>query len=155
MIPGWIFLANKFPGQGKGIVVTDMIQGKGEQLLIVDDDGLVRDMSARMLRIMGYSVTAVASGEEAVDHLKQNQAHLVLLDMVMNPGINGRETYERILAFRPGQRAIVVSGFADSDEIKRIRQLGVSELVGKPFTIQELGLAVKRGLLGRDGINSI
>lgn len=132
--------------------VMDLIQGKGEQLLIVEDDGMLRGMLTRMLGILGYSVTAVASGEEAVYYLGQNQAHLVLLDMVMNPGINGRETYERILAFRPGQRAIVVSGFADSDEIKRIRQLGVSELVAKPFTLQELGLAVKRGLLVREGL---
>lgn len=132
--------------------MKDLLQGKGEHLLIVEDERVLRDMSARMLRSMGYSVTAVASGEVAVDYLKQNQAHLILLDMEMSPGINGRETYERILAFRPGQRAIVVSGFAASDEIQRIRQLGVSEFVEKPFTLQELGLAVVRGLLGRDGI---
>jgi len=132
--------------------VKDLIQGNGEHLLIVEDEGMLRRMLARMLGSLGYSLTTVASGEEAVDYLKQNQAHLILLDMVMNPGINGRETYERILAFRPGQRAIVVSGFADSDEIKRIRQLGISELVAKPFTIQELGLAVKKALLVKEEI---
>lgn len=130
------------------MVVTKLIQGKGEHLLIVDDDGVVRNMLARMLGNLGYSVIAVASGEEAVAYLEQTQVHLVLLDMVMSPGINGRETYERILAVRPGQRAIVVSGFADSDEIRQIRQLGVSLLVKKPFTIQELGSAVKMGILG-------
>ncbi len=132
--------------------MKDLIQGNGEHLLIVEDEGMLRRMLARMLGSLGYSLTTVASGEEAVDYLKQNQAHLILLDMVMNPGINGRETYERILAFRPGQRAIVVSGFADSDEIKRIRQLGISELVAKPFTIQELGLAVKKALLVKEEI---
>ncbi len=135
--------------------MKDLQQGKGEHLLIVEDERVLRNMTARMLRMMGYLVTTVASGEEAVDYLKQNQAQLILLDMMMDPGINGRETYERILAFRPGQRAIVVSGFAASDEIRRIRQLGVSVLVEKPFTLQDLGLAVKRGLLGGDGICSI
>lgn len=125
----------------------ERIQGKGEHLLIVEDDGPVRYLLTRMLTALGYSVAAAASGEEAIHYLEQNQAHLVLLDMVMNPGIGGRETYERILAFRPGQRAIVVSGYADSDEIKRILQLGVSQRVQKPFTLEELGSAVKRGLL--------
>jgi CheY-like chemotaxis protein len=54
-----------------------------------------------------------------------------MLDILMRPGINGRETYERILAFRPGQRAIIVSGFADSSEISRTLQLGASQLVKK------------------------
>jgi CheY-like chemotaxis protein len=149
MIPEIDFVCGELTARAKREdVVTDLLQGKGEHLLIVEDDGALRELLARMLRIFGYSVAAVASGEEAVDYLEQNQAHLVLLDMLMSPGINGRETYERILAFRPGQRAIVVSGFTDADEIKRIRELGVSQIVKKPFTLQDLGSAVKRGLLG-------
>lgn len=126
----------------------EQIRGNGEHVLIVEDEGIVRDMAAEMLKMLGYSVVAVASGEEAVYYLGQHQADLVMLDMVMSPGINGRETYERILSFRPGQRAIVVSGFADSMEINRMTQLGASQLVKKPFTLRELGLAIKEALLG-------
>ena len=126
----------------------EQIQGNGERILIVEDEGLLRDMAADMLKALGYSPVAVASGEEAVSFLEQNQAHLVMLDMLMHPGINGRETYERILAFRPGQRAIVVSGFADSIEIDRTLQLGASQLVKKPYTLYELGMAVKSALFG-------
>lgn len=126
----------------------EQIQGNGEHILIVEDEGLLRDMAADMLKALGYSPVAVASGEEAVCYLEQHQAHLVMLDMLMRPGINGRETYERILAFRPGQRAIVVSGFADSVEIDRTLQLGASQLVKKPYTLCELGMAIKAALFG-------
>lgn len=126
----------------------EQIRGNGEHILIVDDDGLLRQLACEMLKTLGYSVASVASGEEAVSYVGQNNAHLVLLDMQMPPGINGRETYERMLAFRPDQRAIVVSGFADSVEIRRIMQLGACQLVRKPYTLKELGLAVKTALLG-------
>jgi two-component system, cell cycle sensor histidine kinase and response regulator CckA len=125
----------------------ERLQGNGEHVLIVDDDGMLRQLAAEMLKILGYVVAVVASGEEAVSYLGQNHAHLVLLDMQMPPGINGRETYERMLAFRPGQRAIVVSGFADSLEISRTLRLGASQIVKKPYTFMELGLAVKTALL--------
>ncbi|MDD3815207.1 MAG: response regulator [Desulfocapsaceae bacterium] len=124
------------------------IEGNGEQILIVEDEGVLRAMAGEMLQKLGYSVTAVASGEEAVSYLEENQAHLVMLDMLLGPGINGRELYERILSFRPGQRAIIVSGFADSREINRTLQMGASQLVKKPYSLNELGLAVKKALLG-------
>ena len=124
------------------------IRGNGEHILIVEDEGVLRVVASEMLKVLGYSVAAVASGEEAVPYLEQNQAHLVMLDMLLGPGINGRELYERILAFRPGQRAIIVSGFADSREINRTLQMGASQFVKKPYTFKELGLAVKKALLG-------
>ncbi len=124
------------------------IKGNGEQILIVEDEGVLRAMAGEMLETLGYSVAAVASGEEAVSYLEQNQAHLVMLDMLLGPGINGRELYERILVLRPGQRAIIVSGFADSREINRTLQMGASQLVKKPYTLKELGVAVKKALHG-------
>lgn len=126
------------------------IQGNGEHVLIVEDDQTVRNMIIQMVRYLGYSVAAVASGEEAVRYLRQNQAHLVMLDMQMSPGINGRETFGEILVIRPGQRAILVSGYADSAEIDRAMELGISLFVAKPFTLHELGTAIKTALVGNE-----
>jgi len=126
----------------------ERIQGNGEHVLVVDDDQIVRNMITQMVLFLGYSVAAVASGEEAVRYLRHNQAHVVTLDMQMSPGINGRETYEKILDIRPGQRAIVVSGYADSAEIDRAMALGVSQFVAKPFTLYELGAAIQTALVG-------
>jgi CheY-like chemotaxis protein len=140
---------NQLPGQKRiPVMMMEMIEGDGEQILIVEDEEVLRQLGVRMLSVLGYSAVAVASGEEAVRYLENNQVHLVMLDMQMAPGINGRETYERILAVRPGQRAIIVSGYADSVEINRALQLGASQLVRKPYTLQELGLAVKAAMSG-------
>jgi len=63
--------------------------------------------------------------------------------MIMDPGINGRETYERILKIKPGQKAIITSGFAETDEVKKAQQLGAGKYIRKPFTLENLGIAVK------------
>ncbi len=54
--------------------------------------GEQREIASRILIELGYSVTTVSSGEEAVDYLKDNSADLLLLDMIMDPGIDGLET---------------------------------------------------------------
>jgi len=124
----------------------DKIQGHGERVLIVEGDQAVRQMALQMVRFLGYSVTAVASGEEAVSYLERNPTNLVMLDMHLNPGLNGCETYERVLAVRPGQPAIVVSACAEMVEVNRAMDLGVSQFVQKPFTIHELGSAIQAAL---------
>lgn len=126
----------------------EQIRGNGEHILIVEDETMLRNMVADMLRALGYSTSAVASGEDAVFYLENNEVQLIMFDMVLGLGINGREAYERILAFKPRQRAIIVSGFVDSIEITRMLQLGASQLVKKPFTVEDLGLAIKKALSG-------
>lgn len=132
--------------------VDDMakIQGHGECVLIIDGDQSVRKMILQMVLFLGYSATAVASGEEAVSHLERNPAQLVMFEMHLNPGLNGCDTYARILALRPGQPAIVVSAYAEMGEVDRALDLGVSQFVQKPFTIHELGSAIQKALAGSD-----
>ncbi|OQY06547.1 MAG: hypothetical protein B6I22_05055 [Desulfobacteraceae bacterium 4572_123] len=89
---------------------------------------------------------AKCSGEEAVEYLQENSVDLVLLDMIMDPGINGRETYERIIKIHPGQKAVIISGFADTDEVKKARRAGAGQYIKKPVTLEKLGLAVKEEL---------
>jgi len=99
-----------------------------------------------MLETLGYTAKAVSSGEEAVQYLKENTVHVILLDMIMDPGINGRETYERIIEVHPNQKAIIVSGFAETDEVKEAQALGAGQYIKKPFTLEKIGLAVKEEL---------
>ena len=68
-------------------------KGKGETILVVDDVESQREISCKILDALGYKSNAVSSGEEAVEYLKENNVDLLLLDMIMDPGINGRETY--------------------------------------------------------------
>lgn len=119
------------------------LKGKGEVVLVVDDVESQRDISCRMLDILEYKTIAVASGEEAIKYLKDNTVDLLLLDMIMDPGINGRETYERIIATHPNQKAVIISGFSDSDDVREAQKLGAGRYLKKPVTIEQIGLAVK------------
>jgi DNA-binding NtrC family response regulator len=99
-----------------------------------------------MLDTLGYKTKAISSGEETVEYLKEHSVDLILLDMIMDPGINGRETYERIIKIHPNQKAIIVSGFAETDEVKETQKLGAGKYIKKPLTLEKIGLAVKEEL---------
>jgi len=121
-------------------------QGNQETILVVDDMENQREISCKMLDKLGYKTKAVSSGEEAVEYLKGHTVDLILLDMIMDPGINGRETYERIIKIHPKQKAIIVSGFAQTDEVKEAQKLGAGQYIKKPVTLEKIGLAVKEEL---------
>ena len=95
---------------------------------------------------MSHTTYSVLSGEEEIAFLETPPVDLVFLDMIMGEGLNGRETFERILEINPHQKAIVLSGYARSDEIAKIRKLGVEYFIEKPVTINKVGLAVKKSL---------
>ncbi|KJR97036.1 MAG: hypothetical protein VR65_25880 [Desulfobulbaceae bacterium BRH_c16a] len=118
----------------------------GETVLVVDDEEFQQDIACRMLRQSGYKVFAVSSGEQAVQYLQQNSVDLLVLDMLMEPGMNGRETYERIIRLHPGQKALIVSGFSEDVEVRKARSLGAGGFLQKPYTMKELAKTVRRTL---------
>jgi len=122
------------------------LKGNGETILVVDDMESQREISCEMLDALGYRSLSVAGGKEAIEYLKEHTVDLVLLDMIMDPGMNGRETYEGIIKLHPKQRAIIVSGFSETDDVKEIQKLGAGRYVKKPFTLEEIGMAVKEEL---------
>ena len=126
--------------------MTQTIPGHGENILVVDDVNNQRDLVKRILENLNYKVDTASSGEEAVEYIKQKNADLVILDMIMEPGIDGYETYRRISEIRPGQKAIIVSGFAESDRVKMAQEIGVGAFVKKPYVKEIIGLAVRKEL---------
>jgi CheY-like chemotaxis protein len=121
-------------------------KGRGQRILVVDDEANQRDISCRMLEVLGYRPQAVSSGEDAVAYLQNLPVDLVLLDMIMDPGMNGRETYEQIVKMHPGQKAVIVSGFAETEDVLEAQRLGAGRFLKKPVTLERLGLAVKQEL---------
>ena len=105
--------------------------GNGEHVLVVDDEPSQREIACAMLDRLGYRTDAVASGEDAVEYLKSRSADLVIIDMIMGPGMNGRQAYERILAVNPSQRAIIASGFSKTSEVEKAQDLGAGGLYQK------------------------
>ena len=120
--------------------------GNGEYILIVDDVKEQRELAGAMLKKLNYTVVSVSSGEEAVAYLKQNAVDLVVLDMIMDPGMDGLDTYAKILEIHPHQRAIIVSGFSETERVSRAQALGAGAYVKKPYVLEKLGLAVRKEL---------
>lgn len=124
----------------------ESLSGNGESILIVDDVESEREITSEMLQKLNYKTKAVSSGEEAIAYLKDHTVDLVLLDMIMDPGIDGRQTYKKIIAIHPNQKAIIVSGFAETDALKQTRRLGAGQYLKKPVRLEELGIALKKEL---------
>ncbi len=133
--------------RGAGIVSADEYSGRGEHLMVVDDMADQRQIAREMLQSLGYTVTAVPSGEEALAYLeKGHTVDLVILDMIMDPGIDGLETYKRIRAVNPAQKVIIASGYSESERVREAQSLGAGAYVKKPYLLAKIGLAVRRAL---------
>ena len=117
--------------------------GRGQSILVVDDVKEQREVASELLSELSYSVTTVSSGEEAVEYLKNNSVDLLFLDMIMDPGINGLETYKQIIKLHPGQKAIIVSGFSETAHVREARRLGAGQYIRKPYTLEKIGMAIK------------
>ena len=127
-------------------ISTEAYMGRGESILIVDDVEAQRGVAMSMLERLGYRVDAVSSGEKAVEYLKNGKADLVIMDMIMDPGIDGMETYRRILEINPEQKAVIVSGFSESDRVRKAKEMGAGAFVRKPYILEKIGLAIRKEL---------
>jgi two-component system, cell cycle sensor histidine kinase and response regulator CckA len=127
-------------------VPLEDLYGSGEMILVVDDVKSQREISCEMLERLRYRTKAVSGGEEAIQYLKEHSVDLLLLDMIMDPGINGLETYKEIKNIHPGQKAIIVSGFAETEHVKETLKLGAGRFIRKPVNLEVLGVALKEEL---------
>lgn len=114
-----------------------------ESILVVDDSDEQRELANVLLSHIGYNVTTVENGHAAVEYLKTHQAELVVMDMIMEPGFDGLDTYSEIIRSKPGQKAIIVSGYSATERVSAMQELGAGKYVRKPYTQTELGRAVR------------
>jgi len=124
----------------------DKIYGGNETILVVDDDAQQRDVSTKLLEKLGYTVLTAKDGEDAIRQIKKNAIDLVLLDMIMSPGEDGAETYRKILEIRPGQKAIIMSGYSRTDRAKYALELGAFCFLKKPLTLKSLSRSIRKAL---------
>ncbi len=120
----------------------DSLKGHGQTILLVDDVDNQREIGSGILSRLGYKVATAASGEQAIEYLKHHAVDLLVLDMIMSPGMDGCETYRQIRLIHPEQKAIITSGFSESDRVREVQRLGAGAYVRKPYTIEKLGRAV-------------
>jgi len=117
--------------------------GKGEKILVIDDIKQQREIASILLNQLGYTVTTVASGEKAIQYMKENSADLLLLDMIMVPGMDGLETFKEIKKIKPGIKAVITSGYSETRRVKEAQKKGAGAYVKKPYTIENIGTAIK------------
>lgn len=122
------------------------LQGNLERILVVDDDGQQLLIAEQLLTALNYNPCIVKSGEAALAALQREPAALVILDMIMSTGMSGLETYRTMLEQFPGQKALIASGFSESVDVQRAKELGASAFVRKPYSIGEMGSAIRQAL---------
>jgi CheY-like chemotaxis protein len=132
---------------------TDLVREKeideisgNESILIVDDNEGQRDVAAELIKSMGYKTATAASGEEAIAYLQNQKVDLVLLDMIMEPGIDGLDTYREIIKIHPGQKAIIASGYSATERVEEMQSLGAGQYIRKPYTLNTLGKTIREEL---------
>ncbi|UCC79679.1 MAG: PAS domain S-box protein [Candidatus Zixiibacteriota bacterium] len=126
--------------------VSGQIMGGNESVLVVDDDDIQRKVSLKILASLGYTVTTVESGEKALELLRQKPHDLLFLDMIMTPGIDGTETLRQALEINPLQKAIIISGFAETERVQEALKLGAGAFIRKPITIKKMAAAIRKEL---------
>jgi DNA-binding NtrC family response regulator len=84
--------------------------------------------------------------EVSSSYLEKNTVDLIVLDMILNGGMDGLETYKRIIELHPGQKAIIASGFAETGQVQETQKLGAGSCIRKPYTLQQLSVAVWKEL---------
>jgi CheY-like chemotaxis protein len=128
--------------QEPGVVLPADFMGSGQTILVVDDVAEQRRIATQILTRLNYKTHAVSSGEAAVEYLRHTPADILILDMIMDPGMDGLDTYTRILEFMPAQKAVIASGYAENERVKQAQALGAGPYIKKPYTIDKLGQAI-------------
>ena len=120
--------------------------GRGEAILVVDDVSEQREIASVLLRRLGYRVETAPGGEAALEMARANPPNLVVLDMIMDPGMDGLETYRKLLALNPRQKAIIASGYSESDKVRAALRIGAGAYLKKPYLLEKIGRAVRQEL---------
>ncbi|MCP4705829.1 MAG: PAS domain S-box protein [candidate division Zixibacteria bacterium] len=125
---------------------SEKILAGTEKILVIDDDSVQREVTTRVLMKQGYKLSSVESGEKAVEFIRENPQDLIVLDMVMPGGIDGAETYRQIIEIYPNQKAIIVSGFSESERVLEAQKMGAGAFIKKPVTKNIIATAVRTEL---------
>ena len=127
------------------------VRGGTETILLVEDEGPVRELVARLLQNQGYQVWQAASGNEALQVWREHkkQISLLLTDLVMPGNMNGHDLAENLRGERPGLKVIFTSGYSAEIVGKNFKLEADLNFLQKPYQPQTLALAVRRCLDGR------
>ncbi len=117
----------------------DYPQGKGELILVVDDEDSIRDITKKSLESYNYKAITASDGIEAIalyaEH--RDEISIVLTDIIM-PAMDGLTTIRTLQKINPKVKIIAVSGLVSSDKIKAVSEIGIKAFLSKPYTAKQL-----------------
>lgn len=113
------------------------------RILIMDDEDMIRSLVVQVLSRYGYEVIAVSEGSDALEQYQSardagHPFNLVILDLMMPEGMNGKEVIARLRQMDPAVKAIVSSGYYDDPAMANYREYGFVNTVPKPYKVHEL-----------------
>lgn len=120
-----------------------LIKGS-DTILLVDDEAIVADAGAAMLKKLGYRVMVARSGQQALETviLKGGAIDLVILDLIM-PGMDGGTAFDRIRELHPAIPVLLCSGYGMNEQVIRIMQRGCNGFIQKPFDLPKLSQKIR------------
>jgi len=121
-------------------------QTGNETVLVVDDSAEQRELVREIAAGLGYTVHTVENGHEAAAFVARQPVDILVLDMIMEPGFDGLDTYREIVKIRPGQKAIVVSGYSETERVREMMRLGSGSFLRKPYRVDDLARAIRKEL---------
>jgi PAS domain S-box-containing protein len=117
--------------------------GKG-LILLVDDEDVVLEVGAEMLKKLGYEVALARGGQQALEVYRgdQDQIDMVIIDMIM-PGMGGGQTYDRLKELNPAAKVLLSSGYSIDGQAAEILGRGCNGFIQKPFNIKKLSQKIR------------
>jgi len=123
-----------------------MKRAGSETILVVEDDGGLRELARRLLHRQGYTVLLAANADEALGLIEKEKAIDLLLTDVVMPGASGPELTRRIVELRPSMKVIYMSGYTEESIVRHgVLNPGIA-FVHKPFTSETLGRKIREAL---------
>jgi DNA-binding NtrC family response regulator len=113
---------------------------------VVDDSADQRELASELLASLGYDVKTVTNGHEAVDVLTTRSVDLVVLDMILEPGFDGLDTFREIKRLHPSQKCIIISGFSATERVDEMQRLGAGGYIRKPYSLETLNRVIRQTL---------
>lgn len=144
-----IYLPAETRKQAKSRLPKQRIPHGAGQVLVMDDEYMVREVAGEMLLSLGYQVEFAVDGREALQKYKAkleagSPFDAVIMDLTIPGGMGGRETIKRLLRLHPSAQVIVSSGYCNDPVMSDYRSYGFKDVIFKPYQLQEFSSVMKR-----------
>jgi two-component system, cell cycle sensor histidine kinase and response regulator CckA len=125
--------------------ITDKtsLKGNGEKILILDDEEIQLEIADSLFTELNYKVKTISDPKKIMREIDDFVPDLVILDMILSEEKDGLDVYKDIRYKYPEIKTVIISGFSESERVKEALDLGVKKYIKKPFTIEEIGMAIR------------